>query len=82
MVNCAASRDSAGELHVVLGACYPIPLRIEEAETAAGKTITAESAQAAGDAAAAKAFPLSKNAYKVEIARTLVRDTLLKLAEV
>ena len=39
-----------------------------------------ESAAAAGDAAVKDAKPLSKNEYKVEIARTIVKRTLLEIA--
>lgn len=79
LVNCAVAEDAAGKVHVVVGACYPSPIALEEAEAEVAGGISEATAQAAGDAAAAKAKPLSKNAYKVEIVRTLVKRTLLRM---
>lgn len=42
--------------------------------------MTAESAAKAGEAAVSVAKPLGKNAYKVDIARTLVKRTLTDIA--
>lgn len=79
LVNCAVAEDREGGIHVVLGACYPSPKRMTEAEEAVRGGITETSAQAAGDAAVSKAMVLSHNEYKVEIARTLVKRTLLRM---
>ncbi|MBQ9662995.1 MAG: FAD binding domain-containing protein [Oscillospiraceae bacterium] len=79
LVNCAVAEDAAHQVHIVLGACYPSPKRMTEAEEAVKGGITEASAQAAGDAAVSKVMVLSKNEYKVEIARTLVKRTLLRL---
>jgi xanthine dehydrogenase YagS FAD-binding subunit len=80
VVNCAVARDPEGGWAIVMGGVYPAPVRSTAAEEALGDRIDEQSAQAAGDAAVADAEPLSDNAYKVEIARTLVKRTLLELA--
>ena len=79
IVNCAVAQSDAGTA-VVLGSVYPRPVRCTEAEACVANGITEESAAAAGDAAVADAKPLAENGYKVEIARTLVKRTLLKIA--
>lgn len=81
LVNCAVAEDASGEVHVVLGAVYPSPVRVEAAEAEIRGGITEATAAAAGDAAVKDCMVLGKNEYKIEIARTLVKRTLLKLAE-
>jgi xanthine dehydrogenase YagS FAD-binding subunit len=66
---------------VVLGHVAPKPYQAAAAEKAlAGKTINAETAEAAGKAAVADATPLSQNAYKVTLARVAVKRALLAAA--
>ena len=66
---------------VVLGHAAPVPWRSAEAEAAlAGKAITEAVAQAAGDAAVAKARALSGNGYKVQLARVAVKRAVLAAA--
>jgi xanthine dehydrogenase YagS FAD-binding subunit len=66
---------------VVLGHVAPTPWVSEEAAQAvAGKAITEEVAAEAGKAALAKATPLSRNAYKVQLARVAVKRALLEAA--
>lgn len=79
IINCAVSIDPDGNAAVVLGGVYPSPMRSSSAEDALSGGISEASAQAAGDAAVAEADPISDNAYKVEIARTLVKRTVLAL---
>jgi len=68
---------------VVLGHVAPTPWESSEAEKAlVGKTITAESAEAAGKAAVSGAQPLSQNAYKVQLAKVAVKRALLDAAKV
>jgi xanthine dehydrogenase YagS FAD-binding subunit len=73
----AARTDAAGviqDVRVVLGGVAPMPWRSQEAEAALkGKPFSREAANAAAEAALAKASPLSKNAYKVPLTRVLVR---------
>jgi xanthine dehydrogenase YagS FAD-binding subunit len=66
---------------IVLGHVGPTPVRAEAAEKAlAGKPVTPELAEAAGQAAAQGAQPLSQNAYKVALVRTAVKRALLETA--
>jgi xanthine dehydrogenase YagS FAD-binding subunit len=66
---------------LVLGGVAPIPWRLPNVERLlAGQRITAELAAEAGEAAIEGAQKLSKNAYKVPLAKALVRRTLLGLA--
>ena len=66
---------------VVLGHAAPVPWRSAEAEAAlAGKAVTDAVAQAAGDAAVAKARALSGNGYKVQLARVAVKRAVLAAA--
>jgi xanthine dehydrogenase YagS FAD-binding subunit len=66
---------------VVLGHVAPVPWPSPEAEAAlAGKTVSDSAADEAGKAAVAKATPLSKNAYKVQLARVAVKRAILAAA--
>jgi len=63
---------------IVLGGVAPIPYRSAAAERAIfGKTLTLESAGEVAAAALNAAVPLSGNAYKVTLARTVVKRALL-----
>ena len=74
---------SVGSAKIVMGHVAPKPWESEAAEkTLVGKTITAETAEAAGKAAVADAKPLSQNAYKVTLARVAVKRALLQAAGV
>lgn len=56
----------------------PEPLRAREAEDfVKGKVLNEYTAAKAGELALAGALPLAMNAYKVEIAKTLVRRALM-----
>jgi len=71
--------DSVGRARVVLGHVAPVPWPSPEAEQAlVGKTFIDELADEAGKAAVGKATPLSKNAYKVQLARVAVKRALLR----
>ena len=66
---------------VVLGYVAPVPWISSEAEKAlAGKAVNEQSAQAAAQAALSSAKPLSRNAYKVQLARVALRRAILKAA--
>jgi xanthine dehydrogenase YagS FAD-binding subunit len=82
IVNCAAMiRCSSGKVdaaRICLNAVYVRPCRaIKAEEILLGKGITEESAEAAGIAAVADAKPLEQNRYMVQIARTLVKRSIL-----
>jgi xanthine dehydrogenase YagS FAD-binding subunit len=66
---------------VVLGAVAPVPWRSEDAERALiGKPINESTAAAAAEAAVRTAQPLSRNGYKVQIAKTAVKRAILQAA--
>ncbi|MBI4481373.1 MAG: xanthine dehydrogenase family protein subunit M [Acidobacteria bacterium] len=67
---------------VVLGHVAPIPWKAPEAEKVlAGKTVTEDLAAEAGQAAVSQASPLSRNAYKVQLARVAVKRAVLQAAQ-
>jgi xanthine dehydrogenase YagS FAD-binding subunit len=71
--------DSVRKARVVLGHVAPVPWPAPEAEQVlAGKTFVDDLADEAGKAAVSKATPLSKNAYKVQLARVAVKRALLR----
>ncbi|MBI2371490.1 MAG: FAD binding domain-containing protein, partial [Deltaproteobacteria bacterium] len=66
------------EARIVLGGVSTIPLRSTAAESAIkGKRLDAGSASQAGEAAVAKARPMTQNGYKIDMARGMVREALL-----
>lgn len=66
---------------VVMGYVAPVPWRSKEAEDAlVGKTITEETAKAAGEAAVSGAKSLGRNAYKIQLARVAVKRAVLAAA--
>ncbi len=72
------SGGNVSEARIALGHVAPKPWRSKEAEQAiAGKAITEATAEAAAAAAVAGASPLSKNAYKVQLAKTAIKRALL-----
>lgn len=71
--------DSIRRARVVLGHVAPVPWPSPEAEQVlAGKTFVEDLADEAGKAAVSKATPLSKNTYKVQLARVAVKRALLR----
>jgi xanthine dehydrogenase YagS FAD-binding subunit len=70
------------DARIVLGAVAPAPLRATAAEgIIVGKPIGEAVAVEAAEAALASAKPLSMNKYKVDIARTLMKRSILGLSE-
>jgi len=80
----AAIRRDGGvvrEARLVLGGVAPAPWRAEAAERAiVGAALDSATAARAGAAAAEGAQPLEQNAYKVELVRAAVEESLLALA--
>jgi len=67
---------------IVLGHVAPVPWdAAEAARSLAGKPFTVAGAEAAASAAVLGAQPLSRNAYKVTLARTAVKRALLAAAD-
>jgi xanthine dehydrogenase YagS FAD-binding subunit len=66
---------------VVMGYIAPVPwLSPEAAQALRDQAVNEETAQKAADAALEKAKPLSRNAYKVQLARVAVKRAILKAA--
>ena len=67
---------------VVLGHVAPMPWRSTSAEEVlAGKAITEDVAKQAGEAAVSGAKALSKNSYKIQLARVAVKRAILQAAQ-
>ena len=85
IVNCAAmvtcSDGTVTDARVCLNAVWVKPYRAHKAEEAmVGKSITEETAEAAGSAAVSGAKPLRDNGYMVQIAKTMVKRAILACA--
>jgi NADPH-dependent glutamate synthase beta subunit-like oxidoreductase len=73
--------DRVTDARIVLGAVAPVPLRAREAEGfLRGKVPTEEIAETAAAIAVNETNPLSKNKYKIQVARTLVKRAILARA--
>ena len=71
------SGEVCKEARICLGAVAPKPVRAFEAENfLKGKALTEDNAVKAAEIALQEAKPLADNAYKVEIAKTLVKRAL------
>jgi xanthine dehydrogenase YagS FAD-binding subunit len=84
LVSCAAAGRVVGgvisDARVALGAVSPVPHLVEAAhEFLEGKALTDEVAAHAADLILKGAKPLAQNGYKVPLAHTLIRRTLLAL---
>ena len=70
-----------GTARVVLGHVAPVPWVSEPAAAALqGKAVSRESAESAGDAAVEGARALSRNKYKIQLARVAVKRAVLRAA--
>jgi len=77
-VNLELDGETVTSAKVILYGVAAIPWRSDAAEKAiTGKKISLETAGAAGDAAVEGAKPLSMNAYKVPLTKTVVKRALL-----
>ncbi len=85
LVSCAAAVEVDGrtirQARIALGAVAPIPYRDQRAEDfLVGKIIDEATADQAASLILEKAEPLPQNAYKVPIARALIKRALLRAA--
>jgi xanthine dehydrogenase YagS FAD-binding subunit len=72
--------STCNEARVVLGAIAPTPLRSRPAERVLkGKKLTAEVASRAAIAALERARPLSKNAYKIPLFESIIKEAITKI---
>jgi xanthine dehydrogenase YagS FAD-binding subunit len=77
IVNCAAA-IGGGDARICLNAVYNKPYRATAAEDAVkGQTISEALAEAAGEAALSSATALSKNKWKIQVARGMVKKAVL-----
>src|SRR4051812_34138575 len=80
----AALRIDGGivrDARIVMGHVAPTPWVSDEAVAAIiGRSVTAQTAEAAGAAAVASATPLSNNGYKVQLAKVAVKRAILRAA--
>jgi xanthine dehydrogenase YagS FAD-binding subunit len=84
LVSCAAAaRVRDGKIHdarIALGAVAPVPYMVHAANHyLEGKALTEETVSHAADLMLADAKPLAQNGYKIPLAHTLIRRTLLAL---
>jgi len=82
IVNCAARIATSGDrvvnARICLNAVHVTPYRARSAEESiVGKPIDEKSAEEAAEAAVSAARPMTHNAYMVQIARALLKRTLL-----
>ena len=81
VIDRASSAKTVRDARVVMGAVAPIPWRSPEAETVLKRGPLDESlARAAADAALKDAQPMSDNAYKIVIAKVIVRRAIMRAA--
>jgi xanthine dehydrogenase YagS FAD-binding subunit len=65
------------DIRLALGALAPAPVRMKTAEEfLRGRTLDEDTAAQAADLALAGARPLSRNAYKVVIAKTMIKNSI------
>ena len=77
IASCAVA-ISPTDARIVLGGLAPMPYRATTAEDLVkGKAIDAAAAEAAGVEAVKRAIPQSKNRYKIQLAKTMVKRALL-----
>lgn len=73
-------KNTCKDVRIVLGAVAPEPLRVHEAEKyLKSRVIDEQTAAKAGELALEDAQPFDSNKYKVQIAKTLVKRTILNL---
>jgi xanthine dehydrogenase YagS FAD-binding subunit len=79
IVNCVVV-IGLDEARICLNAVHPHPYRAKDAEAVlmGGKGIDETIAEAAGEAAAKGAFALSKNKYKIHLAKMIVKRAILE----
>ena len=74
------SGNTCKSASIVLGAAAPVPYRSVQAQEAMEKKdINQENAMAAAKAAMSIARPLSKNAYKVPLFESIIKQAILEI---
>ena len=82
LVSIAAAKRADGAVRIVLGGVAPRPWRVSESveEDVASGGLDEDSITALADRALYDAEPLSKNAYKVTLAGSLLREAIRELS--
>jgi xanthine dehydrogenase YagS FAD-binding subunit len=82
LVSIAGCRRADGDVRIVLGGVAPRPWRVNTSieEDVASGGLDAEAIATLADRALYDAKPLSNNGYKVELAASLLRETMARLA--
>jgi xanthine dehydrogenase YagS FAD-binding subunit len=81
-VSGAVTGNTFKDIKIVLGGVAPIPWRLEKAEKALiGNSTAEDTVKKAAEAALAEARPLKENAYKQELAATVVTRAILSLMQ-
>lgn len=74
---CGVKDGVVDSVSLVLGAAAPVPMKLREVEQyLTGKELTAETAAQAAELALKGAMPLEMNAYKIDIAKVMIRRFL------
>ena len=83
LVSLAAARRADGTVRLVLGGVAPKPWRVSESveEDVASGGLSEDDVGTLAERAMYDATPLTKNGYKVELAKTLLRRAIARLAE-
>lgn len=81
LVSCAAARRADGSVRMVLGGVAPRPWRVPESleEDVAAGGLDEDMAATVAERALYDARPLSGNGYKVKLAETLIRRSIVEL---
>ena len=75
------SGETCKEASIVLGAAAPTPYRSEQAQKVMQKvSINEQNAEKAAEAAMSVSRPLSKNAYKVPLFKSIIKQAILELS--
>ncbi len=83
VVSVAAAYETDGgtikSAKIVMGAVAPSPIRATAAEEyLLGKTVSSDTAKKAAELALADAIPLAGNSYKINVAKSMVEQSVLK----
>ena len=78
LVSIAAARRTDGSIRMVLGGVAPVPWRVNPSveEDVASAPLSADDLDALAERAMYDARPLSKNAFKVELCKSLLREAI------
>jgi xanthine dehydrogenase YagS FAD-binding subunit len=80
-VSLEMSGNTVSSARIVLGHVAPVPwVSTEASDSLVGREVTPSTAEAAGSAAVAGAQALSRNKYKIQLARVAAKRAILRAA--